>query len=458
MRAFFDSSLTDWTRSLSWRAIVAIAVCCWAVVVSSPAGALEFSFNPEPGMDQQAIDGFEAAGELWSEIYSDDITVNIDIGFRKLPNGVLGSTGSERIQIDYDDFVAALTADQASTDDGGVIDHLQAGLVVDLLLNRVRNSPMGAGDATPFLDDDGDANNEAIRVTRANAKALDLLPAADGALDASITFSDEFNWDFDPDDGILANHFSFIQVAAHEIGHMLGFTSGVDLLDINSPPVNGPFNDHEFTFVSPIDLFRFSSDSTDEGDGVIDWTADSRDKFFSIDGGGNDLGGFSTGKNFGDGKQASHWKDSLSLGIMDPTVATGEVPPISALDVQLFDVIGFDLVSGTPVVTTDLAISATADVTLTVTVLNNGPVEVSDAAVSDIFPPEFSPVTWSCSGTGGASCTASGTGDVNDLVDLPVGSSVTYVATGTATDFPANVASVSTPDGVTDSDPGNNSS
>ena len=45
----------------------------------------------------------------------------------------------------------------------------------------------------------------------------------------------------------------------------------------------------------------------------------------------------------GDGRQASHWKDSLGLGIMDPTAAPGELLSISANDLRLFDLIGYDI-------------------------------------------------------------------------------------------------------------------
>ena len=55
------------------------------------------------------------------------------------------------------------------------------------------------------------------------------------------------------------------------------------------------------------------------------------------------LAQFSTGQVHGDGNQASHWKDNLGIGIMDPTVASGVLLSISALDTEAFDVIGWDL-------------------------------------------------------------------------------------------------------------------
>jgi hypothetical protein len=50
---------------------------------------------------------------------------------------------------------------------------------------------------------------------------------------------------------------------------------------------------------------------------------------------------FATGIVFGDGRQASHWKDDLGIGIMDPTAARGERLDISVPDLRAFDVLGY---------------------------------------------------------------------------------------------------------------------
>jgi len=439
--------------------IRALGIGCGLALLALPAAALEFNFDPEPGMDQQAIDGFEAAGALWSARFDDPATVNIDIGFRSLDPGVLAETGSQRVTVDYQDYLDALAGDRTSADDAAAGPNLQPGPAFRMLLNRTSNSPLGSGSAGPFLDDDGDANNDRVRLTRATAKALGLVAAADPGLDAQITFSSDFNWDFDPGDGTRANHFNFVLVAAHEIGHMLGFTSGVDILDGNSPPVNGPFADVQFTFVSGKDLFRFSDDSVDQDAGVLDWTADTRAKYFSVDGGATDLGGFSTGRTFGDGRQASHWKDDRGLGIMDPTVGAGESPQITALDLRLFDVIGWDLAGAPPAprrADLSIATGTTVDVTYTLTATNLGPDGVTGAVIDDDFPPGVTGVTWQCAAAGGATCTASGSGDVHDTVDLPAGGRVTYAATGTAASAGVRTATVAPPGGVEDPVPGNN--
>ena len=151
-------------------------------------------------------------------------------------------------------------------------------------------------------------------------------------------------------------------VATHEIGHALGFLSGVDQLDYFGNPKNGgPFNDNQLPFVNTLDLFRYSTDSKNLG--AIDGTADTRDKYFSLDGGTNKIASFATGVDFGDGQQASHWKDNLGLGIMDPTFARGELGIIRENDLRAFDVIGYNRASITATAVPELGLNVRESVT-----------------------------------------------------------------------------------------------
>ena len=230
-----------------------------------------------------------------------------------------------------------------------------------------------------YTDNDGDANNTTIRVPRANARGLGLIAAADPGADGTIVFNQNFNFDFNRADGITAGATDFVFVAAHEIGHLLGFVSGVDVLDGNDGQAGrpGPFNDNTFTFVSPLDLFRFSTQSFGVGEGTIDWAADNRVKFFSIDGGATALGNFSTGVNNGDGNQASHWQDNNGLGIMDPTAGGGELGVITPLDLRAFDVVGWNLIP-TSLTPNPLVSGTTADNTF---VLRRNPSDTSEVQV-----------------------------------------------------------------------------
>ena len=105
--------------------------------------------------------------------------------------------------------------------------------------------------------------------------------------------------------------------------------------------IRDSFNADQFTYVSSVDLFRYSTASTAQN--VNDWTASTTPKYFSLNRGVTSIAGFSTGRTWGDGQQNSHWKDSLGLGIMDPTAAQGELLSIKPNDVTLFDTIGWNL-------------------------------------------------------------------------------------------------------------------
>lgn len=99
--------------------------------------------------------------------------------------------------------------------------------------------------------------------------------------------------------------------------------------------------------------------------------------------------------------------------------------------------------------------------TYTIVASNGGPGPVTGAQVSDLVPGNLASVTWSCVPSGGATCTSSGTLDVDDTVDLPVGGTATYTVQGTVDTTPgqfANTATVTAPSDALDSAPGNDAS
>jgi Ca2+-binding RTX toxin-like protein len=301
---------------------------------------LKFNITADSGINTQAIAGFTAAANNWSKTFSNNATINVSVVFQDLGAGTLGQSVAERANYSYSNVYTALSNGRRSADDDQAVANLQIGADFDLLLNRTTNNPNGNGSLTPYLDSDGDANNSTIRLNRANAKALGLVAANATGNDTTLIFNSNsgLKWDFDPTDGITAGSYDFIGLATHEIGHALGFESGVDVVDTNSPAA-----DNEYTYVSALDLFRFSTASSAQG--AIDFTASNTDKYFSINGGATKIASFATGVNNGDGRQPQHWKDALGLGLLDPTVAPGERLQITELDKQAFDVIGWNLAS-----------------------------------------------------------------------------------------------------------------
>jgi len=121
--------------------------------------------------------------------------------------------------------------------------------------------------------------------------------------------------------------------------------------------------------------------------------------------------------------------------------------------------------------TADLSITKTdgvlskvpgSSVTYTIVVTNNGPSDANGATVSDTFPAELTGVTFTSVAAGSATGnTAAGSGNINDTLNMPAGSSVTYTVNATiqasATGSLSNTATVTAPGGVTDPTPGNNS-
>lgn len=320
--------------------VVSLALC-------GTSHAVTFNFTFLAGTSAEAQQAFVDAGARWSALLTDEVVVEMTVGTAELGTGVRVSAASRRASFSYTNVAAALAADQLSASDSVAVANLPAGSTFGMLINRTSDNPNGAGSATPYLDLAG-ANNQTINMSTANAKALGLAPGAGtvgncvATCDGSLTLSTSFAYDFDPTDGIAAGAYDFVGIATHEMGHTLGFLSGVDILDINSPPVNGPFAANQFTFVTPLDLFRYSALSI--ASDVTDFSADTRAKYFSLDGGATVGPGFATGRNFGDAQQAGHWKDSLGIGLMDPTAAEGELLGVTTTDIQAFDVIGWNVV------------------------------------------------------------------------------------------------------------------
>jgi uncharacterized repeat protein (TIGR01451 family) len=99
-------------------------------------------------------------------------------------------------------------------------------------------------------------------------------------------------------------------------------------------------------------------------------------------------------------------------------------------------------------------------VTYEITATNLGSTPVIGAILSDVLPSSLTGATWTCAGSGGGVCSPSGSGDIDDTLDLPLGASVTYTLSATidsgATGLLSNTVTVSVPDGFVDTAPGDN--
>ncbi len=100
-------------------------------------------------------------------------------------------------------------------------------------------------------------------------------------------------------------------------------------------------------------------------------------------------------------------------------------------------------------------------VTYTLVASNGGTSHSGCALVTDAFAPELSSCSWTCASAGGASCRASGTGNIDNLVGLPVGGTATFTATcnisASATGTLSNTGTITPAAGISDPNLANNS-
>ncbi len=193
---------------------------------------------------------------------------------------------------------------------------------------------------------------------------------------------------------------------------------------------------------------RFDSDSVDTIlDGAV---ADGTEIAFAATGGGVDPAAANT-----------------LLGDASTTYTAGMTPGTYQVSASLDQETVADVL--TLIGDTDLSVGIDPDrqvvadggaVALTVTVSNHGSYALTGIEVAVDFAAALVGTAWTCAGSGGGVCAASGSGDVDELVDLPAGAMVTFSATATAPDPLTEIlpvdAAVTPPAGWTDTDPADN--
>jgi uncharacterized repeat protein (TIGR01451 family) len=116
------------------------------------------------------------------------------------------------------------------------------------------------------------------------------------------------------------------------------------------------------------------------------------------------------------------WFNSSTLGVQGDWVIRAVID--CAAGPQEADV-------GVDVMTTPAQYVAGQPLTYTIVIDNAGPVGSGTNTIVDIFPAAFTAPSWTCSGSGGATCPASGNGNLTQNVNLPNGGAVTFVVNGT---------------------------
>ena len=278
------------------------------------------------------LEVYHKSAEVWEQLIDDPVTVFLNIDIQDLGNpGPLAFAASVLTNTSYSTIRQALVSDAELDDE------------VTLALPTI--------DQYDALLPSGFGLTGNVTANKAVLKALGFtnLDAQLGQSDAQIvvTTNDSVIWDFDNTDGVDPVAFDLESTILHEIGHALGFTSGVGIVDTllfnfqtgivspnvldifrfeNNTPGRDPSNEFEFTF--------FPRSMLPGGDTMFD---DLDDEWR-----------FSTGPLTGDGAQTSHWKSSVftgvPIGVMDAFASPGVMDDVTRADLRAFDLMGWDIV------------------------------------------------------------------------------------------------------------------
>lgn len=294
--------------------------------------------NPPPG----AAAALESIATYIEGVFDDSVTVNINVNFAGLPPGVIGATSNN-----YAGSPAWVTT--------------RSSLINGMDYDDVIHDWLPTGSTIPVRYDYNSStvtNEDRVWFSVANYNAAIGTYAVTAA---NMTFSTNFNFDYDPGDGITSGHMCFQSICAHETGHVLGFVSGAD------------FRTYD---MEALDIFRFQWT-----DGAGDYNPDTLPEFQTTprlvwkDAGGtssrdviSDVIEDEYRMEDGTPYQASHFADNIVYACMEPTFSYGQTlysDFYKEPDKVMFDAIGWDYVD-----------TATIIYTLTINIIGNGSVTV----------------------------------------------------------------------------------
>lgn len=255
------------------------------------------NFNANFGANAAAAQAaWTAAAQIFTTHFADNIHINITVDAVAGTN-VFGQSDTSLLSISYADLLTRFTAEAMTPND---------------------NIAIGPGGSMTTADPTGGAGNWWL--TRSQAKALGLIPD-DMSEDGATAFGAGNPFTFSG--AITAGTFDFQGVAAHEISEVMG------RLGLSGGTVGTTTN--SFSLIDNFSYTGFGTKGLGAGPG----------NNFSIDNGATLL---------------KLWNDSTANGLDSRDWAPGTndafnqfsgpdvVNPVSAVDLQLMDVIGYDLV------------------------------------------------------------------------------------------------------------------
>lgn len=244
------------------------------------------------------VAGVQAAVRYLQAHVTDAVTINITVGYGEVAGAALGASAlgttlTTLTQVSYAQIAAALARDARDATDSAAAASLPA--------------------ASPIPG----AN---YWVSTANARALGLAGPGTGP-DGYVGFSGTQSFDYDPADGIAPGAYDFFAIAMHEFTEVMGRAL------LTGRTIGTTANSYE-----PMDLFQYAAP------GVRDVSA-AGPGYLSADGGVTSLGVLNTVA----GGDAGDWGPAMGNDAFNAFSAPGVSNVVSAADLAVLDMIGWDL-------------------------------------------------------------------------------------------------------------------
>ena len=236
---------------------------------------------------------FQDAVNYFDATFSNPVTVNIDIGW--------GEVGG-----------SSISAGALGESETYLAGYYSYGQVRNALISDARSAAdQSAVASLPAADPTG-GRSELMATSEAKALGLTGHSGTDGF----VGFDKSSSWTFNPASRGVRGAFDFIGVAEHEVSEVLG-----RIADLGT--IGGTLD--------PLDLFRYSgpnSRALSPGNG----------QYFSINGGAANLDTY----NGTGGGDLGDWA-GYALDAFDAAVPPGVMLPLSTADVDVLDVLGYNL-------------------------------------------------------------------------------------------------------------------
>jgi hypothetical protein len=240
---------------------------------------------------------FNFAASQFMSSFNDPINVNITVT-AVAGIGILGHSATNLMSFSYAALRAALIADAKTADDAAAV---------------------GAGGSVTATDPAGGEHNWWI--SSAQAKALSLIPDS-MSTDGTFTFGAGYTYTFDPANRAVPGQYDFVGVAEHEISEIMG-RIGLGGVTVGEDPGYTVYDDFGCTGAAEKGLTNAGGIS------------------FSIDNGATLLMPFNNA--FVNGGDSADWASGTNDSF-NAFNLTGVINDVSAVDLRVMDVIGYDRV------------------------------------------------------------------------------------------------------------------